>query len=120
MVVAPLRSSSPRVSVIVWGVAKTPVVSKSIVFAPAVVFAWPIAQRSVPVLPSSSVLVTVKVASSVRSSSAVSTGLNRLRCRPQRASRRRRGHSVISHEGGSRWVFIRVPSRLSLFALTFQ
>ena len=40
-------------------------------------FAWPIAQRSVPALPLSAVLVTVKVESSVRPSSAIKSGRSR-------------------------------------------
>jgi len=44
------------------------VASKLIVLAPCVEFAWVIAHRNVPVLPSSAVLLTVNVASSRRSS----------------------------------------------------
>ena len=63
----------------VFGVSK--LASKSIVSAPAVEFAWPTAQRRVPALPSSSVLVTVKVDSNCRSSSASKVGRSRRRCR---------------------------------------
>ena len=78
--VVSLSSSWVPVSVIVWGVLKT-LLSNAIVSAPPAEFAWPTAQRSVPTLPLSSVLVTVNVDSSLRSSSASTVGCIRRRCR---------------------------------------
>src|SRR5262245_22014105 len=64
-----VSSSWPPLRVIVRAVLNT-VGSKLIVFAPAVVFAWPTAQRRLPTLPSSRAFVTVNVAGTLRSSSA--------------------------------------------------
>ena len=78
--VVSLSSSWVPVRVIVCGVLNT-LLSKAIVSAPPAEFAWPTAQRSVPTLPLSSVLVTVNVDSSLRSSSASNVGRIRRRCR---------------------------------------
>ena len=61
--VVSVSSSWVPVRVIVCGVLNT-LLSKAIVSAPPAEFAWPTAQRRVPALPLSSVLVTVNVDSS--------------------------------------------------------
>src|SRR5262249_11306092 len=84
-IVTPAGSVSvswPLVRVIVCGVVPNTLLSKSIVSATSFAFAWVTAHGRVPwVLTSSSVLLTVYVASSVRSSSAVTVGRSR-RLRP--------------------------------------
>ena len=71
MVVAPvvsLRANCIPLRVMVWAVLNT-VESKLTVSAPAFKLAWPMAQRKLPLLLSSSEFMTVKVLSNCRSSS---------------------------------------------------
>src|SRR5262245_44290012 len=71
------KITSPLERTMVFSAANA-VLSKFIESAPAVVLAWPTAQRKLPVLPSSSVLSTVNVAGTRRSSN----GTTAIRVRP--------------------------------------
>ena len=103
-----LSSSGPCVSVIVW---VPPPNLKSMVLGGEAALACATAQRRVPVLPSSAVLVTSNVESSRRSSSGSGAGLNR--CRSH--SRARRSTMIVDHHPAAlaRRLLPPVPIRMA-------